>query len=153
MNVVDWLLDSDPAIRFQVLRDLTDASSATVAAERARISREGLGARILASHGAQGRGTGPDEPDWLPTLFTMQLLRGTGADPADPAVESARSVDEPSRWNTLRALRVPLVRPSGLDEESEKRNPIPLATVGTPDGNAARTKARRRRESPLHPRG
>ena len=26
MDVIDWLLDSDPAIRWQVLRDLTDAS-------------------------------------------------------------------------------------------------------------------------------
>ena len=44
MNVIDWLLDSDPAIRWQVMRDLTDAPADEVAAERARVAREGWGA-------------------------------------------------------------------------------------------------------------
>jgi hypothetical protein len=48
MSVIEWLLDSDPAIRWQVLRDLTDASPDEVAAERARVEREGWGARLLA---------------------------------------------------------------------------------------------------------
>jgi hypothetical protein len=89
VNTIDWLLDSDPAIRWQTMRDLTDASAAEIAAERARVAREGLGAEILACQGADGSWHRPDEPDWLPTLFTMQLLRATGADPADPAVASA----------------------------------------------------------------
>ena len=54
MDVVDWLLDSDPAIRWQVLRDLTDASPDEVAAERARVAGEGWGARLLALQGADG---------------------------------------------------------------------------------------------------
>ena len=89
MDPLDWLLDSDPAIRFQALRDLTDASAEILASERMRIPREGLGARILASQGADGAWHRPDEPDWLPTLFTMQLLRSTGVDPADSEVGSA----------------------------------------------------------------
>jgi hypothetical protein len=48
MTVVDWLLDSDPAIRWQVMRDLTDAPAETVAAERSRVATEGWGARLLA---------------------------------------------------------------------------------------------------------
>ena len=48
MNVIDWLLDSDPAIRWQVLRDLIDAPADEVAAERARVAREGWGAQLLA---------------------------------------------------------------------------------------------------------
>ena len=67
------------------MRDLTDASPEAIAAERARIPREGLGAQILACQGSDGSWHRPDAPDWLPTLFTMQLLRATGADPADPA--------------------------------------------------------------------
>jgi hypothetical protein len=47
MTVVEWLLDSDPAIRWQALRDLTDASEGEVAAERARVAAEGWGARLL----------------------------------------------------------------------------------------------------------
>src|SRR5262245_4416698 len=71
------------------MRDLTDASSATIAGERARVAREGLGAEILACQGPDGAWHRPDEPDWLPTLFTPQLLRATGVDRAHPAVASA----------------------------------------------------------------
>ena len=53
--VVDWLLDSDPSIRWQVMRDLTDAPADEVAAERARVATEGAGARLLALQAADGR--------------------------------------------------------------------------------------------------
>lgn len=91
MDPIDWLLDSDPAIRWQTLRDLADASPAATAAERARIPREGIGAEILARQGPDGAWHRDGTPDWLPTLFTAQLLRATGADPTDPAVASAMS--------------------------------------------------------------
>ncbi len=48
MDDVAWLLDSDPAIRWQVMRDLADAPEKEVAAERTRIANEGWGARLLA---------------------------------------------------------------------------------------------------------
>ena len=48
MNVVDWLLDSDAAVRWQTMRDLTDASEDDVAAENARVAADGWGARLLA---------------------------------------------------------------------------------------------------------
>ena len=89
MDPLGWLLDSDPAIRWQAMRDLTGAPPSSVAAERARVAREGIGAQILACQGSDGAWHRPGEPDWLPTLFTMQLLRATGADPADPIVSSA----------------------------------------------------------------
>jgi hypothetical protein len=71
------------------MRDLTDASPAAIAAKRARIPHEGVGAEILACQGADGPWHLAGEPDWLPTLFTFLLLRATGADPADPAVAAA----------------------------------------------------------------
>jgi hypothetical protein len=89
VDTIDWLLDSDPAVRWQAMRDLTDASPATIAAERARVPREGIGAEILARQGSDGSWHRADAPDWLPTLFTMQLLRATGVDRAEPAVQSA----------------------------------------------------------------
>jgi hypothetical protein len=89
VDAIDWLLDSEPAIRWQALRDLTDASPATVAAERALIPHEGIGAKVLASQGSDGAWHRDGASDWLPTLFTMQLLRATGVDRADPAVASA----------------------------------------------------------------
>jgi hypothetical protein len=89
VNDLDWLLEGDPAIRWQAMRDLTDSAPAAVAAERTRVPREGIGARILASQGADGAWHRPDTPDWLPTLFTMQLLRATGVDPQDAEVAAA----------------------------------------------------------------
>jgi hypothetical protein len=89
VDTADWLLDADPAIRWQAMRDLTNASAAAIAAERSRVPREGLGAKILALQESDGSWRKADEPVWLPTLFTFLLLRATGVDRADPAVESA----------------------------------------------------------------
>ncbi len=109
MTVLDWMLDSDPAIRWQVMRDLTDADDATVAAERARIADEGWGARLLALQAADGEWGGatysppvsrdPDVQPWTPTAFTLQLLRLFGIDPADDRVRHAvELVGEHSTW-------------------------------------------------------
>src|SRR6476646_8728923 len=53
--VVNWLLQGDPAIRWQVLRDLVNASETEVATERARVEREGWGARLLALRAPDGQ--------------------------------------------------------------------------------------------------
>jgi hypothetical protein len=52
--VIDWLLDGDPAIRWQTLHDLTDAPQSQIDAERARVEREGWGARLLAAEDPDG---------------------------------------------------------------------------------------------------
>jgi hypothetical protein len=102
VDAIDWLLDSDPAIRWQALRDLTDATMAEIAAERARVAHEGLGTAILARQEPDGAWRKPDEPAWVTTLFTMQFLRATGADPADPAVEAAAARPQMNLcWNDL----------------------------------------------------
>ena len=100
METVDWLLESEPAIRWQALRDLTDASPAEIAAERARVPREGLCSEILARQESDGSWHRVDAPVWLPTLFTLLLLRATGVDPAEPAVESAVArLEAGLRWD------------------------------------------------------
>jgi hypothetical protein len=88
---IAWLLaaDSDPAIRWQTLRDLTGAAPAAVAAERSRVAREGLGCEILACQGTDGAWHRDGLSDWVPTLYTVLLLRATGVAPDDPAVRSA----------------------------------------------------------------
>src|ERR1700693_1071157 len=70
------------------MRDLPDASPAEVAAERARGPREGVGPEILACQGSDGSWRRAGAPVWLPTLFTLLLLRATGVDRAEPSVES-----------------------------------------------------------------
>ena len=100
MDVIDWLLDSDPAIAWQAMRDLTDASPSAIAAARARVPREGLGAEILARQESDGSWRRTGAPAWLPTLFTLQLLRATGVDRTEPDVERAVARLESSlRWN------------------------------------------------------
>ncbi|MDP9271614.1 MAG: hypothetical protein M3P14_11705 [Chloroflexota bacterium] len=100
MNVTDWLLDSDPAIRWQVMRDLTDASPEHVASERARVTHEGWGARLLALQGEDGQWAGGAYfPEWTSTTPTLQLLRQFGLDPAtDEARRAVDLVRANSKW-------------------------------------------------------
>jgi hypothetical protein len=110
MTVIDWLLDSDPAIRWQVLSDLTDAPPGEVAAERARVEHEGWGARLLGLEGADGLWDGgacfpasysggePGQP-WTATMHTLQTLQIFGLDPASKAARRAiQLVAEHGRW-------------------------------------------------------
>jgi hypothetical protein len=111
MTVLDWLLDSDPAIRWQALRDLADAPDDVVAAERARVATEGWGARLLALRDPDGQWAGgacfpardryPEvqgQP-WTSTFPTLALLREFGL-PPDSAVarETVGLVRENCRW-------------------------------------------------------
>jgi hypothetical protein len=110
MSVMDWLLDSDPAIRWQVLRDLTDTPPEEIAAVRARVEREGWGARLLALEDAHGlwdggalfpahyTGEEPGQP-WTTTMHTLQTLQIFGLDPASAAARRAIGlVAEHGRW-------------------------------------------------------
>lgn len=100
MNTVDWLFDSDPAIRWQAMRDLTDAAPSAMAIERARVAREALGSAILACQETDGAWRREGAPAWLTTLFTLQLLRSTGASATDAAVEEAIThLESTLRWD------------------------------------------------------
>ena len=91
MTVIDWLLDSDPALCWQVMRDLTDAPAERVAAERARMATEGAGARLLALQAADGRWGGAAwNRGWDSTMHVLTLLREFGLDPA--SAEARRAV-------------------------------------------------------------
>jgi hypothetical protein len=111
MDVIDWLLDSDPAVRWQVLRDLSDASPAAVAAERARVATEGWGARLLALRDEDGqwaggacfpadfRGDFSAGQPWTATLPTLMLLREFGIEPNAEAVrETVALVQASCHW-------------------------------------------------------
>jgi hypothetical protein len=113
MSVVEWLLEGDPAIRWQVLRDLVGAPAEDVAAERARVATEGWGARLLALQGKDGQWAGGacfPSPDlyqhtadsgqpWISTFPTLQLLREFGIDPAAERVRRAVALVKANcRW-------------------------------------------------------
>jgi hypothetical protein len=78
---IAWLLDSDSAIRWQVMRDLTGEAPNAIAAERSRVATEGWGAQLLAAQSSGGNwGSGPK---WdLVTLNSLVVLMDLGLDPA-----------------------------------------------------------------------
>jgi hypothetical protein len=88
VNALDWLLASDPAIRWQALRDLTDAPADEVAAERARVATEGWALRLLALRRDDGLwDVGKPDVEWI-TLLALVMLRDMGLDPSS---EQART--------------------------------------------------------------
>ncbi len=100
-GVIDWLLDSDPSIRWQVARDLTHEPKEVVAAERARVAVDGWGARLLSLQQPDGNwGGGPwVRRSWASTMETLMLLREMGLDPASPQTQRAiELVREHSNW-------------------------------------------------------
>ena len=109
-EVIDWLLDGAPAIRWQVLRDLVGASPADVAAERARVERDGWVARLLSLEEPDGLWDGgacfpgsysggePGQP-WTATMHTLQTLKICGLDPqSDTARRVIALVARHGRW-------------------------------------------------------
>jgi hypothetical protein len=89
-SVNEWLLDSDPSVRWQVMRDLTDAPAGAVAAERARIAGEGAGAQLLALQAPDGRWGGAAwNRGFDSTMHVLTLLREMGLDPTSPAARHA----------------------------------------------------------------
>jgi hypothetical protein len=122
MNDVEWLLDSDPAIRWQVMRDLTGAPAEEVATERASIAKEGWGARLLAIQREDGQWDGgaptfkteagekwwrsmPPQrqgtlfPEWTSTAWSLMLLRHFGLEPSSAEAQRAvRLVRDNVQW-------------------------------------------------------
>jgi len=111
MDVIEYLMDGDPAIRWQVMRDLTDAPPDAIAAERSRVATEGWGARLLGEQDADGRWDGgtyrpgwarEDRPffdAWTATHFSLQSLVEYGLDPTSPQAQAAIArVRENVRW-------------------------------------------------------
>lgn len=98
-SALQWLLDSDPAIRWQALRDLVHAPAAEVAAERAKVATRGWGAALLSAQSEKGIwGTDARFPEW-PTLRTLLLLRDMGLDPAsEQAKRAVARVRENVQW-------------------------------------------------------
>src|SRR6184192_2716566 len=87
-----WLLDSDPAIRWQVMRNLTDEAPNAIAAERSRIANEGWGAQLLALQSPAGNWGGPKEDrGLLVTLYTLVVLKNLGLDPGSD--EARKMID------------------------------------------------------------
>jgi hypothetical protein len=99
-SIARWLLESDPSIRWQVMRDVIGASAEDVARERARVATEGIGAQLLALQAVDGRWGGAAwNRGWNSTMHVLMLLRELGLDPAsDPAHRAVSLVRERVTW-------------------------------------------------------
>lgn len=117
MSAIDWLLDSDPAIRWQVMSDLTGEPAEIVSEERDRVAVEGWGALLLSLQEPDGRWDGgtyrpgwvddskPFFDAWTATHFSLQLLREYGLDPESAeAGKAVSSVRDNVRWHANDAL-------------------------------------------------
>ena len=107
-----WLLDSDPSIRWQTMRDLTGEAPNAIAAERSRVATEGWGAQLLAlqspagNWGGSPRGWREELPEedrvLLITLYTLVVLKDLGLDPASK--EARRMIDRVDERVVFRRL-------------------------------------------------
>jgi len=113
-DVIDWLLDSDPSIRWQVMRDLLGARESDWMTERTKIESVGWGAELLAHQGEDGQWAGGSffprgftsqdwkmfgQP-WTATTFSLSQLREFGFDPAsDRAKRTVELVGLNARWD------------------------------------------------------
>ena len=99
-SVIEWLLDSDPSIRWQVMQDLIHSPADEVAAERAKVATEGWGAQLLALQGADGSWAGTAwNHGWDSTMHVLTLLREFGLNPAsEEAHRAVRLVRDHVRW-------------------------------------------------------
>ena len=81
-DLIAWLMEGDPAIRWQVLRDLLGAPVTEWRAEQARVAAEGWGARLLTHQDDDGRWTARlYGKKWISTTYSMVLLRRMGLAP------------------------------------------------------------------------
>ena len=101
MSALDWLLDSDPAIRWKAMRDLTDTPADEVAAERAKVATEGWGVRFLGLQGPDGYWpTTTAEPEWI-SLLALLMLCDMGLDPvSDEARRAVGLVRDNATWHS-----------------------------------------------------
>jgi hypothetical protein len=116
MTVLDWMLDSDPSIRWQALRDLAHAPAEVVAAERARVATEGWGARLLALQGEDGQWEGgayfparSDDPD-----------DRDQSDDGDRSDDGDQSGDDESQPWTATTYSLLLLRDLGVDPRCDQ---------------------------------
>jgi hypothetical protein len=113
-SLTDWMLDSDPALRWQVERDIAHAPDEVWQATRARIVSEGFGAQLLALQDPDGQWAGGayfpahfdfDGPEaqqgagqpYTATTWSLNSLRDWGLDAA-ALVGTAEKLAANSHW-------------------------------------------------------
>lgn len=84
---------ADPALAFQVARDLLEADEAELRTLRSRIAREGMGAALLAERKSDGHwGNGVYNPKWTCTHYALFELVQLGIDPGNAECRASASL-------------------------------------------------------------
>ena len=91
-EIIGWLLEGDPAVRWQVRHYLLDDDPADVSAERARVATDGWGARLLDLQDPGGTWSRAlYSPKWTSTHYTLLTLMRLGVPSDEPrAVRAAQ---------------------------------------------------------------
>ena len=123
-QLIAWLLEGDPSIRWRVHQDLLGSPAATVAAERARVATVGWGAKLISLQDPDGRWGGGDySPKWTSTTYTLLHLVWLGLLPRNPAALAGceRLWEWQSRWRgpetCIVSILVRLTAAHGYDAE------------------------------------
>jgi hypothetical protein len=123
-ELVAWLLEGDPSIRWRVHRDILASRPATVNAERARVASEGWGAKLISLQDSDGRWGGGDySPKWTSTTYTLLHLAWLGLPRRHPAALAGceRLWEWQSRWarpeTCIVSILVRLTAAHGYDAE------------------------------------
>lgn len=112
-ETLGWLMDGDPAIRWQVMRDLLDAPERQWRRERAQVETQGWGAHLLSLQGEDGQWDGgaflprdftweqmrTEGQPWTSTCWALTQLRDFGLDPSSvSALRTVQLVEQHCRW-------------------------------------------------------
>ena len=123
-ELVAWLLEGDPSIRWRVHRDILASPASAVAAERARVAAEGWGAKLISLQDPDGRWGGGDySPKWISTTYTLLHLLWLGLPSRSPAALAGceRLWEWESRWRVpetcIASMLVRLTAAHGYDAE------------------------------------
>jgi hypothetical protein len=96
-ELMEWLLQGDPAIRWRVRQDLASAPAREVARERRRVATEGWGARLVEAQNPDGGwGEGVYSPKWTSTTYTLLRLLWLGLTAKHPA--ALRGCEQLWQW-------------------------------------------------------
>lgn len=121
-DVVAWLMQGDPVIRWQTMRDLVGEPRDVWEGERRLVSTEGWGAQLLSVQNARGEWT-PKlyGHKWISTTYSMVLLRRFGLEPRDPRALRACGLllDDEALWKSdlcIAGMVLALVSWFGVDD-------------------------------------
>ena len=74
-SILEWLMEGDPVVQWQVQRDLLDEESDVYQSTQRLVAEEGWGARLVGQQDPSGTwGGGLYSPKWISTTYSLMAL-------------------------------------------------------------------------------